>query len=202
MTTAATQALTTGALLRADAIRSAAAVRRLAADRRQPDRHEFGTDRAGDYVVADRAAPGDDGTLWAATRTGRVFVTKNANDVAGAQFASTGSTRRRPRAASCPGSRSTRTTRTTPGSPTRATTLTRLARPARVRGAATTRTRTPRRSRTGRTTSATSRSPASPSIGATGDVFAATDFGVLRLPRARPTGSRPAPACRTSRSTA
>ena len=34
-----------------------------------------------------------------------------------------------------------------------------------------------------------------------GDLYAATDFGVLRLPPARPTGSAPAPASRPSRST-
>ncbi len=39
----------------------------------------FGTDRAGDYVVAVERAPCDAGTLWAATRTGRVFVTANAD---------------------------------------------------------------------------------------------------------------------------
>ena len=38
-------------------------------------------------------------------------------------------------------------------------------------------------------------------FGATGDVYAATDFGVLRLPVARASGSPPAPACRASRST-
>jgi hypothetical protein len=44
---------------------------------------QFGTDRAGDYLVAVERAGSDDGTLWAATRTGRVFVTTNADDVAG-----------------------------------------------------------------------------------------------------------------------
>ena len=44
---------------------------------------QFGTDRTGDYVVAVERTGADDGTLWAATRTGRVFVTSNANDVAG-----------------------------------------------------------------------------------------------------------------------
>ena len=36
-------------------------------------------DRAGDYVVATERAPSNNGTLWAATRTGRLFVTTNAN---------------------------------------------------------------------------------------------------------------------------
>jgi hypothetical protein len=36
-------------------------------------------DRAGDYVVATERAPSNKGTLWAATRTGRLFVTTNAN---------------------------------------------------------------------------------------------------------------------------
>jgi hypothetical protein len=36
-------------------------------------------DRAGDYVVATERAPSNNGTLWAATRTGRLFVSTNAN---------------------------------------------------------------------------------------------------------------------------
>jgi hypothetical protein len=40
--------------------------------------------RAGEYVVATTRAPSDQGTLWAATRIGRVFVTKNAGAAAGA----------------------------------------------------------------------------------------------------------------------
>ena len=43
----------------------------------------FGADRAGQYVVAIERAPSDDGTLWAATRTGRLFVTSNADDTPG-----------------------------------------------------------------------------------------------------------------------
>jgi hypothetical protein len=39
----------------------------------------FGGDRSGQYVVATERAPGDAGTLWAATRTGRVFISKNAD---------------------------------------------------------------------------------------------------------------------------
>jgi hypothetical protein len=39
----------------------------------------FGQDRAGQYVVANERAPSDRSTLWAATRIGRVFITKNAN---------------------------------------------------------------------------------------------------------------------------
>jgi len=39
----------------------------------------FGSGRAGQYVVAIARAPSDPGTLWAATRTGRLFVTKNAD---------------------------------------------------------------------------------------------------------------------------
>jgi len=35
--------------------------------------------RAGEYVVATTRAPSDQGTLWAATRIGRVFVSKNAD---------------------------------------------------------------------------------------------------------------------------
>src|SRR3954447_3717137 len=40
--------------------------------------------RAGEYVVATTRAPSDNGTLWAATRIGRVFVSKNADAAAGA----------------------------------------------------------------------------------------------------------------------
>jgi hypothetical protein len=40
----------------------------------------FGNNRVGQFVVATERAPGDDGTLWAGTRTGRVFITSNAND--------------------------------------------------------------------------------------------------------------------------
>ena len=36
-------------------------------------------DRAGDYVVATGRAPSNAGTLWAATRTGRLFVSNDAN---------------------------------------------------------------------------------------------------------------------------
>ncbi len=44
----------------------------------------FGDDRAGQFVAALARAPSNDGTLWAATRTGRLFVTKNADAVPGA----------------------------------------------------------------------------------------------------------------------
>lgn len=40
---------------------------------------EFGSDRTGQYVVATERAPSNTGTLWAATRTGRLFVTSNAD---------------------------------------------------------------------------------------------------------------------------
>ncbi|HZP15478.1 MAG TPA: hypothetical protein VFA96_06630, partial [Nocardioides sp.] len=40
----------------------------------------FGPDRTGQYVVATVRAPSDGGTMWAATRTGRVFVTTNADN--------------------------------------------------------------------------------------------------------------------------
>ena len=39
----------------------------------------YGTDKGGNYVVAVERAAGDNGTLWAGTRVGRVFVSKNAN---------------------------------------------------------------------------------------------------------------------------
>jgi hypothetical protein len=43
----------------------------------------FGGDKSGGYVVADERAPGDNSTLWAGTRNGRVFVTKNVDDSPG-----------------------------------------------------------------------------------------------------------------------
>src|SRR3954453_14075924 len=43
----------------------------------------FGADRSGQYIVALARAPGDNATLWAATRTGRVFVSNNANETPG-----------------------------------------------------------------------------------------------------------------------
>jgi hypothetical protein len=42
----------------------------------------YGSDRAGQYVVAAVRAATDAGTMWAGTRTGRVFVTSNADDSA------------------------------------------------------------------------------------------------------------------------
>jgi hypothetical protein len=39
----------------------------------------YGADRAGGYVVAIARTSGDNSTLWAATATGRVFVTKNVD---------------------------------------------------------------------------------------------------------------------------
>ena len=39
----------------------------------------YGTDRAGGVVAAVERAPSDVATLWAATSTGRVFISKNAN---------------------------------------------------------------------------------------------------------------------------
>ena len=44
---------------------------------------QFGS-RAGEFVVATTRAPSDDRTLWAATRIGRVFVSKNAGASPGA----------------------------------------------------------------------------------------------------------------------
>jgi hypothetical protein len=41
--------------------------------------NSFGSSRSGQYVVAIARAPSDTGTLWAATRTGRLFVTKDAD---------------------------------------------------------------------------------------------------------------------------
>jgi hypothetical protein len=39
----------------------------------------YGADRAGAFVAAVERAPSNTGTLWAATNTGRVFITDNAN---------------------------------------------------------------------------------------------------------------------------
>jgi hypothetical protein len=44
----------------------------------------YGTDKSGGYVVAIARASSDNSTLWAATRRGRVFISKNANGPAGA----------------------------------------------------------------------------------------------------------------------
>ena len=40
---------------------------------------QYGTDRTGQYVVAIARAESDHSTMWAATRTGRVFVSRNAD---------------------------------------------------------------------------------------------------------------------------
>jgi hypothetical protein len=42
----------------------------------------YGPDRVGGFVAAIERAKSDTGTLWAATGTGRVFISKNANDAA------------------------------------------------------------------------------------------------------------------------
>lgn len=42
----------------------------------------YGNDKYGNYVVATERAPGDTGTLWAATRVGRVFVSTNVDAAA------------------------------------------------------------------------------------------------------------------------
>jgi hypothetical protein len=39
----------------------------------------FGTDKTGSYVVATERAPSNHGTLWAATRRGRLFISQNAD---------------------------------------------------------------------------------------------------------------------------
>jgi hypothetical protein len=43
----------------------------------------YGTTRIGLFVAAIERAPSDTGTLWAATNTGRVFISKNADAAAG-----------------------------------------------------------------------------------------------------------------------
>jgi hypothetical protein len=43
----------------------------------------FGGSKGGDYVVAIERAPSDNSTLWAATRNGRVFVSKNIDEEPG-----------------------------------------------------------------------------------------------------------------------
>jgi hypothetical protein len=43
----------------------------------------YGADRSGGNVAAVERAPGDTRTLWAATTTGRVFISKNADAAAG-----------------------------------------------------------------------------------------------------------------------
>ena len=159
-------------------------MRRLAAAGPNLTGSNFGQTARGDYVVATERAPGDSGTLWAATRVGRVFVSKNADD---AQPRNVRFNRIDTR--EHPGPLRLRD-RGRPGRPEPRVDLVLGLRRVhaghagpRVRGPATTRRRARRRSPTARTTSATSRSPGSPYFGATGDVYAATDFGVLRLPR-------------------
>ena len=56
----------------------------------------WGATRTGGFVVAVSRAPSDTGTLWAATRVGRVFISKNADsvsDVSGADGSSVTYTR-------------------------------------------------------------------------------------------------------------
>ena len=86
----------------------------------------YGGDRLGGAVAAIERAPSNTGTLWAATGTGRVFISDNADAAA----ASVTFTRLDPSATndphgSCRRSTSTRRTRTTRGSPTPVTTSTR-----------------------------------------------------------------------------
>ena len=40
----------------------------------------FGSSKGGNYVVATERAPSDNSTLWAGTRVGRVFISKNIDD--------------------------------------------------------------------------------------------------------------------------
>jgi hypothetical protein len=47
-------------------------------------RDDFGLDRLGGVIVAAERSNGDDATLWAATTLGRVFVSKNINAAAAA----------------------------------------------------------------------------------------------------------------------
>jgi hypothetical protein len=42
----------------------------------------YGGDRAGNFLAAIERATSNNGTMWAATATGRVFITDNANDSA------------------------------------------------------------------------------------------------------------------------
>jgi hypothetical protein len=44
----------------------------------------YGTDRGGNVLAAIERTPSDTGTLWAATATGRVFISKNSDAAAGA----------------------------------------------------------------------------------------------------------------------
>jgi hypothetical protein len=49
----------------------------------------YGTDRSGGFVAAVERAPGDTSTLWAATSAGRVFISQNADADAAAAVAFT-----------------------------------------------------------------------------------------------------------------
>ncbi|HJP66147.1 MAG TPA: hypothetical protein VKA30_07580 [Actinomycetota bacterium] len=47
---------------------------------------KFGQDRLGHYVVATVRAPSDDGTMWAGTRIGRLFVSNDVDAANGVKF--------------------------------------------------------------------------------------------------------------------
>ena len=59
----------------------------------------YGNDRVGHYVVAPSARRATRGTLWAGTRIGRVFVSKNADAADGPQRGLQPHRHRRPRRA-------------------------------------------------------------------------------------------------------
>ena len=194
------------------------------------DSPDFGADRgAGDdgdnYVAQTTRAPSNTGTLWAATRLGRVFITQNANatghvtdyndpfgagvtlhnenDVVWTRIddgpsAHPASPQRFPSGISVDANDPT--TRSS-ASPATTPTRRRGRRRSRVRRPLQPRDRHRRRGRTSATTSATSRSRRLLDS-ATGDIYVVDR---LRRPRswrtARPPGRRPRAACRRWRST-
>ncbi len=175
-------------------------------------------DRAGGNVAQIERTAADTGTAWAATTTGRVFVTKNVDAPGVDEFpatppsrtravsrgtsSGTGSTCRRRRAASSAASTSTRPTGTARGCRTAASASTRRRRPGTCSRSCSTRPRTRRRGRTSVTTSPISRSRTSsvttrPATSSPGPTSARSGF-----PPGRPRGGSPPAGCRTSRSLA
>jgi hypothetical protein len=114
------------------------------------------SDKGTGYVVATERAESDSQTLWAATRRGRVFVSKNAGAAAASVTFKRIDTSTQPRRSSA-GSRSIPPTPTTPGSPSPATTPTRRPRPDTCSKLCTTRSAGTPSGRTGATTSEISR---------------------------------------------
>ena len=171
-------------------VRRAARLRKLRSDRpgwrrpisRIPSRCNYGPDRRGGAVAWIARASQNTGSLWAATSTGRVFITENASSPAARRRLEPGRRRvDRSRTDSSPRSMSIRRIRDMRGSRTAATTSNTPAQPGHVfeatwsgAGAAT----------------LVDRSYNLPDFpitavvrdDVTGDLYASSDFGVMKLP--------------------